>query len=132
MFQEYSYISYLLLLATKGFMTLFCKAVSAFILEVISRHGDPAEIICAKEPFLMTQAGFLASSFPNSKIIHVVRDGRAVSHSLVSRNLEFPPFSSQDHSQNLKQWAKLSTGWVLRISISIDNFCEQIHLKIIN
>merc|ERR1739838_87184 len=40
----------------------------------------------------------------------MVRDGRAVSHSLVSRNLEFPPFSNHDHSRNLKQWAKLATG----------------------
>ena len=86
------------------------EAVSAFLLEVISRHGDPADIICSKEPFLMTQAGFLATSFPQSKMIHMVRDGRAVSHSLVSRNLDFPPFSSHDHSHNIKQWAKLATG----------------------
>ena len=58
----------------------------------------------------MTQAGFLATSFPQSKMIHMVRDGRAVSHSLVSRNLDFPPFSSHDHSHNIKQWAKLATG----------------------
>ena len=86
------------------------KAVSAFILEVVSQHGEPADIICNKEPFLMTQAGFLATAFPNSKLIHMVRDGRAISHSLVSRNLEFPPFSNVDHSQNLKQWSKLATG----------------------
>ena len=49
------------------------SAVAAFILEVLSiaiiifvtcfnfiqvvaRHGEPADVICAKEPFLMTQA----------------------------------------------------------------------------
>ena len=84
--------------------------MSAFILEVISRHGDPAEIICAKEPFLMTQAGFLATSFPRARVLHLVRDGRAISHSLVSRDLEFPPFSNKNHSQNIKQWASLATG----------------------
>lgn len=31
------------------------QAVSAFLLEVVARHGDPAPIVCAKEPFLMTQ-----------------------------------------------------------------------------
>ena len=51
------------------------KAVSAFILEVVTQHGAPADIICNKEPFLMTQAGFLATAFPNSKLIHMVRDG---------------------------------------------------------
>ena len=84
--------------------------MSAFILEVISRHGEPADIICSKEPFQLTQAGYLATAFPRSKIIHMVRDGRAVSHSLVSRNLEFPPFSNNDHVQNLKQWAGLAIG----------------------
>ena len=86
------------------------KAVTAFILEVVARHGDPADIICDKEPFLMTQAGYLATAFPNSKIIHMVRDGRAISHSLVSRELEFPPFSKTDHRKNLKSWANLATG----------------------
>jgi hypothetical protein len=31
------------------------------------------------------QGGYLAEVFPNSKLIHMVRDGRAISHSLVSR-----------------------------------------------
>ena len=61
----------------------------------------------------MTQAGFLATSFPQSKLIHMVRDGRAVSHSLVSRNLDFPPFSAQNHSHNLRQWAKLAAGYAV-------------------
>ena len=85
--------------------------MSAFILEVVSRHGPPAELVCAKEPFLMTQAGFLATAFPQARVVHMVRDGRAISHSLVSRDLEFPPFSNKDHAQNLKQWASLASGY---------------------
>ena len=27
------------------------------IFKVVARHGEPADVICAKEPFLMTQAG---------------------------------------------------------------------------
>ena len=87
------------------------QAVAAFILEVVSRHGAPAELVCAKEPFLMTQAGFLVTAFPQARVLHMVRDGRAISHSLVSRNLEFPPFSNTDHAQNLKQWASLASGY---------------------
>ena len=26
------------------------------IFKVVARHGEPADVICAKEPFLMTQA----------------------------------------------------------------------------
>ena len=87
------------------------QAVAAFILEVVSRHGAPAELVCAKEPFLMTQAGYLVTAFPRARVLHMVRDGRAISHSLVSRNLEFPPFSNTDHAQNLKQWASLASGY---------------------
>ena len=86
------------------------NAVAAFILEVVARHGDPADLICSKEPFLMTQGGYLAHVFPNARLIHVVRDGRDVSYSLVSRKLEFPPFTPDNHRQNLKQWSKLATG----------------------
>jgi len=86
------------------------SAVAAFILEVVARHGEPADVICAKEPFLMTQAGFLATAFNNSKVVHMVRDGRAISHSLVSRGLEFPPFSPTNHTQNLRSWANLASG----------------------
>ena len=95
------------------------KAVSAFILEVVSRHGPPAELVCAKEPFLMTQAGYLVTAFSRARVLHMVRDGRAISHSLVSRNLEFPPFSNTDHAQNLKQWASLATGYCRHSSSSI-------------
>ena len=59
----------------------------------------------------MTQAGFLVTAFPKARVLHMVRDGRAISHSLVSRNLEFPPFSNTDHAQNLKQWASLASGY---------------------
>ena len=27
------------------------------IFKVVARHGEPADVICAKEPFLMTQVG---------------------------------------------------------------------------
>ena len=96
--------------------------MSAFILEVVSRHGPAAELVCAKEPFLMTQAGFLATAFPQARVLHMVRDGRAISHSLVSRDLEFPPFSNKDHAQNLKQWASLASGYCGHLSpkLSID------------
>ena len=30
-------------------------------IQVVARHGEPADVICAKEPFLMTQATFSIS-----------------------------------------------------------------------
>ena len=34
---------------------LIDKAVAAFLLEVTAGHGEAAQVLCIKEPFLMTQ-----------------------------------------------------------------------------
>lgn len=61
--------------------------MSAFILEVIAKHGDPAPRLCNKDPFTMKSAVYLGKLFPNSKFILMVRDGRAVVHSVISRKV---------------------------------------------
>ncbi|VDK80954.1 unnamed protein product [Dibothriocephalus latus] len=54
-----------------------------FIRTIIFRSGPPAERYCVKDPFLDTSMNFLFKIFPNSKFILMIRDGRAVAHSVV-------------------------------------------------
>ncbi|KAL7065434.1 hypothetical protein AAHC03_05671 [Spirometra sp. Aus1] len=54
-----------------------------FIRAIIFRSGPPAERYCVKDPFLDSVMGFLFEIFPNSKFILMIRDGRAVAHSIV-------------------------------------------------
>lgn len=40
------------------------SAVSAFLLEVIARHGEPAPLLCNKDPFTLKSAHYLSQIFP--------------------------------------------------------------------
>lgn len=77
-----------------GLSQLF-KQLSFFILfflQVIVRHGAPAERFCNKDPFTLKSAGYLSEIFPNSKFIFMVRDGRATVHSIITRKVTITGF----------------------------------------
>ncbi|KAI5718201.1 hypothetical protein M8J77_017873 [Diaphorina citri] len=63
-------------------------AIAAFCLEVIARHGEPAERLCNKDPLTLKSADYLSEIFPFAKFIFMVRDGRATVHSIISRKGE--------------------------------------------
>lgn len=63
------------------------SAVAAFILEIIAKHGSPAGRLCNKDPFTLRSAVYLKQLFPSAKFIFMVRDGRAVVHSIISRKV---------------------------------------------
>ena len=60
-------------------------AMASFILETIVQHGEPAEILCNKDPLAMIRGEYLLEIFPKSRWIFMVRDGRAAIHSVISR-----------------------------------------------
>ena len=60
-------------------------ALSSFVLETIANHGEPARVLCNKDPLTLKWGGYLAKIFPNSKWLFMVRDGRAVIHSVITR-----------------------------------------------
>ncbi|CAG2100710.1 unnamed protein product [Medioppia subpectinata] len=79
-------------------------AVGAFILEIIAKHGTPAPRLCNKDPFTLRSAVYLRYLFPNSKFIFMIRDGRAVVHSIISRKVTISGFDLKDFRQCLKKW----------------------------
>ena len=68
------------------------SAVRAFILEVIAKHGEAAPRLCNKDPFTLKSAIYLSQQFPKSKFILMIRDGRAVVHSIISRKVSYKVF----------------------------------------
>lgn len=79
-------------------------AVSAFILEIIVKHGKPANRLCNKDPFTLKAAVYLHGLYPNSKFLFLIRDGRAVAHSIVSRGVTISGFNHQDYRECLMKW----------------------------
>merc|ERR1711962_198127 len=63
------------------------SAMAAFILETMAQHGEPSEVLCNKDPLTLKSGKYMADIFPNSKWLFMVRDGRAVIHSVISRKV---------------------------------------------
>ena len=80
------------------------SALSAFILEVIAKHGEPAPRLCNKDPFTLKSSVYLAHLFPNSKFILMIRDGRAVVHSIITRKVTISGFDLKSYKSCLTKW----------------------------
>jgi len=57
------------------------------VYQVIAKHGEPAPRLCNKDPFALKSMVELSNMFPNAKFLLMVRDGRAVVHSIMSRKV---------------------------------------------
>jgi hypothetical protein len=62
-------------------------AFGDFIASKIVANGEPAPRLCNKDPFALKWTTFLAHSFPRARFVLMLRDGRAVAHSLMEHNL---------------------------------------------
>ncbi|KAJ8400057.1 hypothetical protein AAFF_G00400960 [Aldrovandia affinis] len=82
------------------------SAVSAFLLEVIARHGEPAPLLCNKDPFTLKSAVYLSRIFPNSKFLLMLRDGRAAVHSMISRHVTIAGFDLSSYRDCLSKWSR--------------------------
>ena len=82
------------------------SALAAFILEVIAKHGEPAKHLCNKDPFTLKSSVYLASLFPTSKFILMVRDGRAVVHSIITRKVTISGFDLKSYRSCLQRWSQ--------------------------
>lgn len=79
-------------------------AVGEFMLEIIARHGKPARRLCNKDPFTLKSAVYINTLFPRAQFLYLIRDGRAVAHSIVSRKVTISGFDITDYRQCLKKW----------------------------
>ncbi|XP_029075024.1 protein-tyrosine sulfotransferase 2 isoform X2 [Monodon monoceros] len=81
-------------------------AMQAFILEVIAKHGEPARVLCNKDPFTLKSSVYLSRLFPNSKFLLMVRDGRASVHSMITRKVTIAGFDLSSYRDCLAKWNK--------------------------
>lgn len=84
--------------------TVFDHAVAEFMLEIIVRHGPPAKQLCNKDPFTLKSAVYIKSLFPNARFLFMIRDGRAVAHSIVSRKVTISGFNITSYRDCIVKW----------------------------
>lgn len=79
-------------------------AMSSFILETIAQHGEPADVLCNKDPLTLKSGEYIANLFPKSKWLFMMRDGRAVIHSVISRKVTISGYQLDNPRQCLGKW----------------------------
>ncbi|NP_001088427.1 tyrosylprotein sulfotransferase 2 L homeolog precursor [Xenopus laevis] len=82
------------------------SAVQAFILEIIAKHGEPAKLLCNKDPFTLKSSVYLSKLFPSSKFLLMIRDGRASVHSMITRKITIAGFDLNSYRDCLTKWNK--------------------------
>ena len=83
------------------------SALTSFILETIANHGEPAPVLCNKDPLTLKWGSYMADLFPNSKWLFMMRDGRAVIHSVITRKVTISGFKLDEPRQCLGRWNKI-------------------------
>ena len=101
--------------------TIIDSAVRAFIYEILEQHSQSADVLCDKDPFVLKYAAYTSSIFPRSKFLFLIRDARAVIHSVMTRKVSIAGFSPTDYRQNFRLWNK---GMEM-----MDEQCRQVGLK---
>lgn len=103
-------------------------ATRAFVSEIILNHGKMAKYLCNKDPLVLNYMEDLARIFPLSKFILMIRDGRAVAYSIVSRNVTISGVDSKNYLSAALFWNKV----VSRMSTECRNHrdrCLVIHYE---
>ena len=83
------------------------QATRAFVSEIILNHGAPAKYLCNKDPLVLNYMYDIIRMFPKAKIVLMVRDGRAVAYSIVSRNVTISGVDSKSFMSAALFWNKV-------------------------
>ncbi|TGZ70219.1 hypothetical protein CRM22_003315 [Opisthorchis felineus] len=79
---------------------LLDSAISKYIRYIVEEMGPPANILCYKRPEVLLYTEYLATLFPDSKFIIMLRDGRAVAVS----NKRFKRNTTEKLHNVLNKW----------------------------
>ncbi|XP_003740938.1 protein-tyrosine sulfotransferase 1 [Galendromus occidentalis] len=105
------------------------RAVSSFILEVIIGHGKPAPRLCNKDPFTLRAATYLHKIFPKAKYILMIRDGRAVVHSIITRKVTISGYDLTSYRQCLKKWNQAMMSMYSQCQHLGTEWCLPVHYE---
>ena len=110
-------------------MSVLDDATRAFISQVIVNHGPPAEYYCNKDPLNFKYLKTLIRMFPNGKYILMIRDGRAVAHSIVTRNVTIGGVDTKSLLSAVSFWNKALTTMLEQCNAIGHNKCLSVYYE---
>ena len=88
---------------------LLDNATRAFISTIIQGHGSPAPFLCNKDPLVLNYMADANRLYPKAKFVMLIRDGRAVAYSIISRNVTISGVNPRSYVSAAKFWNKVMT-----------------------
>ena len=82
-------------------------ALASYLLTVIWKHGKEALHYCNKDPMVLNYMDMVLAMFPNSLFVFMIRDGRAVCHSMITREVATSGFDFETYRGCLADWSEL-------------------------
>ena len=79
--------------------------IAESILKIIKSRAN-SKRLCSKDPFALKHIPYLAQMFPHAQFILMVRDARAVIHSIRANNIRISRFP-RTNSEALRRWNKI-------------------------
>ena len=70
------------------------SALSSYILDLLTKYIEPSDVLCSKDPVVLNHGVYINELFPNSKHIFMIRDGRAVVNSIITRKHKIHSFQN--------------------------------------
>uniref|UniRef100_A0A3Q3K8B1 Protein-tyrosine sulfotransferase n=1 Tax=Monopterus albus TaxID=43700 RepID=A0A3Q3K8B1_MONAL len=107
------------------------SAVRAFLLEVIVGHGEPAPHLCNKDPFALKSLSYLARIFPKAKFVLMLRDGRAVVHSMISRKVTISGFDLNNYRDCMTKWSSAMETMFSQCQAAGEDRCLPIYYELL-
>ncbi len=89
--------------------TLLDQATRAFISSIIIGHGQSAKYLCNKDPMVLNYMQDVLRMYPKAKFVMMIRDGRAVAYSIVSRNITITGVNNKEYKSAALFWNKIMT-----------------------
>lgn len=105
------------------------KATRAFVSEIVEGHGEPAKYLCNKDPLLLNYMTDLRRIYPKSKFVLMVRDGRAVAYSIVSRNVTITGVDHKSYMSAALFWNRVVTRMTTDCRILGSQHCLQVYYE---
>lgn len=98
------------------------KAYGLFVYYMIMNNVQKTERICNKEPGNMLQIEYFNKTFPNSKFIFVVRDGRESAYSWITRHRRTLSFAN--FFKALKSWNDYNSDAYEQCMNTGEDYCK--------
>jgi len=105
------------------------NGIKRFILEIIEKHGPIARRLCNKDPFALKYMKDLSEWYPNSKFIYMIRDGRSVAHSIITRKVTITGYDLTSYPDVIGKWNQANTLMWEQCKSLGPSYCLPVHYE---